>query len=168
MAYQTHVLCNVKANLVEEKQWCYLKYDWGLESYRFFKIIFWLEFGRIIFSNIICKETFTKSNCVLLLNWIVWNSVIYSHNKYAYIHIYMFMQDTYWRNKLIRRSNKRRRKTSLTKYLPLTLLQGFEKVVWGFTLRGSWRSNITAIFWSLTLMAVTLCLSSSLDAQPEA
>ena len=59
----------------------------------------------------------------------------------------MFMQDTYWRNKLIRRSNKRRRKTSLTKYLPLTLLQGFEKVVWGFTVRGSWRPNITEIFW---------------------
>ena len=58
--------------------------------------------------------------------------VIYSHNKYAYIHIYMFMQDTYWRNKLIRRSNKRHWKTSLTKYLPLTLLQGFEKVVWVF------------------------------------
>ena len=33
-------------------------------------------------------------------------SVIYSHNKYAYIRIYRFMQDTYWRNKLIRRSNK--------------------------------------------------------------
>ena len=38
--------------------------------------------------------------------------------------------------------NDRRRKTSLTKYLPLTLLQGFEKVVWGFTVRGSWKSNI--------------------------
>ena len=25
----------------------------------------------------------------------------------------------------------------LEKYLPLTLLQGFEKVVWGFTVRGS-------------------------------
>ena len=53
--------------------------------------------------------------------------VIYSHNKYAYIHIYMFMQDTYWRKKLIWRSNKRCRKTPLTKYLPLTLLQGFER-----------------------------------------
>ena len=39
--------------------------------------------------------------------------------------------------------NNRRRKTSLTKYLPLTLLQGFKKVVWGFTVRGSWRPNIT-------------------------
>ena len=64
--------------------------------------------------------------------------------------IYMFMQDTYWRNKLIRRSNKRCRKTSLTKYIPLTLLQGFKKVVWDFTVRGSWRPNITEIFWPQT------------------
>ena len=42
---------------------------------------------------------------------------------------------------------QRRRKTSLTKYLPLTLLQGFEKVVRGLTVRGSWRLNITEIFW---------------------
>ena len=76
--------------------------------------------------------------------------------------IYIYILDTYRRHELISRSNKRRRKTSLTKYIPLTLLQGFEKVVWGFTVRGSWRSNITAIFWPLTLMAVTLCLSCSL------
>ena len=66
------------------------------------------------------------------------------------------------RRKLIRRSNKRRGKTSLQIYLPLTLFVRFEKVVWGFTVRGSWRSNITAIFWPLTLMTVTLCLSCSL------
>ena len=30
----------------------------------------------------------------------------------------------------------------LYKYIPLTFLQGFEKVVWGFTVRGSWRPNI--------------------------
>ena len=89
-------------------------------------------------------------------------SVIYSHNKCAYINIYMLMQDTYWRNKLIRRSNKRRGKTSLTICTSLSLLQGFEKAVWGFTVRGSWRSNIIAIFWPLTLMAVTLCHSCSL------
>ena len=57
----------------------------------------------------------------------------------------MFIQDTYWRNKLIRR-----RKTSLTKYLPLTLLQGFEKVIQGLRVRGSWRPNITEIFWPQT------------------
>ena len=65
-----------------------------------------------------------------------------------------------------RRRNKRRWKTFLTKYLPLTLLQGFEKVVWGFTVRGSWRSNITAIFWPQNLWPSALCLSCSLDAQP--
>ena len=32
------------------------------------------------------------------------------------------------------------------KYLPLTLLQGFEKAVWGFTVRGRLRPNITEIF----------------------
>ena len=35
-------------------------------------------------------------------------------------------------------------------------------------MRGSWRSIITEIFWPLTLMAVTSCLSRSSDAQPEA
>ena len=43
-------------------------------------------------------------------------------------------------------------------------MQGLEKVVWGFTVRGSWRSNITALFWPLNLMAVTLCLSCSFGA----
>ena len=32
--------------------------------------------------------------------------------------------------------------------------------MWGFTVRGSWRPNITEIFWP-QLMAVTLCLSRS-------
>ena len=43
--------------------------------------------------------------------------------------------------------NNRRRKTSLTKYIPLTLLQGFERVVQGLRVRGSWRTNIAEIFW---------------------
>ena len=33
--------------------------------------------------------------------------------------------------------------------------------------RGSWRSNITAIFWPPNLWPSTLCLSRSSDAQPE-
>ena len=33
------------------------------------------------------------------------------------------------------------------KYLPLTLFVRFERVVQGLRVRGSWRSNITAIFW---------------------
>ena len=50
----------------------------------------------------------------------------------------------------------RRRKTSLTKYLPLTLLQGFEKVIQGLRVRGSWRSNINGNILTPTLMAVNV------------
>ena len=48
--------------------------------------------------------------------------------------------------------NNRRRKEDFFNqiYLPLSLLQGFEKVVWGFTVRGCWRPNITEIFWPQT------------------
>ena len=37
--------------------------------------------------------------------------------------------------------------TSLTTFLPLTLLQGFERVVQGLQVRGCWRPNINFIFW---------------------
>ncbi len=67
-----------------------------------------------------------------------------------------------------RRNDKdRRRKTSLTKYLPLTLLQGFERVVQGLRVRGCWRPNRNFRIFTPSLMAVTLCLSCSPDAQPE-
>ena len=45
------------------------------------------------------------------------------------------------------RRNEGRRKTSLQIYLPLTLLQGFERVVQGLHVRGCWRPNINFIFW---------------------
>ena len=48
------------------------------------------------------------------------------------------------------------RKTSLTKYLPLTLLQGFEKVVQGFRVRGSWRLNRNFNILTSSLMAVNV------------
>ena len=77
-------------------------------------------------------------------------TVLYCHLR-IHAEIYIYMLDTYRRNNNWRNDKdamiNRRRKTSLTKYLPLTLLQGFEKVVWGFTVRGSWRPNITEIFW---------------------
>ena len=41
----------------------------------------------------------------------------------------------------------RHKKTSLEKYSPLTLLQGFERVVEGLHVRGCWRLNINFIFW---------------------
>ena len=55
------------------------------------------------------------------------------------------------------------RKTSLQIYLPLALLQGFEKVVWGFTVRGRWRSNIncnilTPLLWPLRCVFLVLLM----------
>ena len=41
----------------------------------------------------------------------------------------------------------RHKKTSLEKYSPLTLLQGFERVFEGLHVRGYWRPNINFIFW---------------------
>ena len=46
------------------------------------------------------------------VSWLVNTGVVeYSHNKYTYIHIYIYMLNTYWRNK------NRRAKTSLNKYI---------------------------------------------------
>ena len=55
---------------------------------------------------------------------------------YCYMVICRFMQ-----NESQRHNDKGRAKTSLKKYLPLTLLQGFEKVIQGLCVRGSWRPN---------------------------
>ena len=43
--------------------------------------------------------------------------------------------------------NNRRRKTSLTIFTSHFIRKGTKRVVWGSTVWGSWRSNITAIFW---------------------
>ena len=43
--------------------------------------------------------------------------------------------------------NEGRMKASLEKYSPLTLLQGFERVVQELHVRGCWRPNINIIFW---------------------
>ena len=64
--------------------------------------------------------------------------------------------------------NNRRRKTSLTKYIPLTLLQGFERVVQGLRVRGSWRPNRNCNILTPKLWRSALCLSCSSDTQPEA
>ena len=45
-------------------------------------------------------------------------------------------------------------------YLSL-YLKGFEKVTQGFTVRGSWRPNRTAIYWPPPLWPSALCLSRS-------
>ena len=62
--------------------------------------------------------------------------VLYCH-QLIHAEIYIYILDTYRRNDnrgMIkdRRTNKGHRKTSLTTYLPLNLLQGFDRVVQGF------------------------------------
>ena len=47
---------------------------------------------------------------------------------------------------IIKTQEGRCMKASLEKYLPLTLLQGFERVVQGLHVRGCWRPNINFIF----------------------
>ena len=56
----------------------------------------------------------------------------------------------------------------LYKYIYLSLYcKGSKRVTQGLRVRGSWRSNRNCNILTLTLMAVTLCLSCSSDAQPE-
>ena len=45
--------------------------------------------------------------------------------------------------------------------------KGSKRVTQGLRVKGSWRPNITAIFWTPLLWPSTLCLSRSPDAQPE-
>ena len=45
-----------------------------------------------------------------------------------------------------RKQEGKRRKTSLTIYLPLTLLQGLKRVTQSLHVRGCWRLNINFIF----------------------
>ena len=67
-------------------------------------------------------------------------TVIYSYNRYGYIHIYM--QNTYW-------TQQRRAKTSLKKYT--------SHFIWKFAcVRGIWRPKRTAIYWTPTLMAISV------------
>ena len=72
---------------------------------------------------------------------------------YSHLHVHAASQR---HNIKDRRMNKRRmiktqegrhKKTSLEKYSPLPLLQGFERVVQGLHVRGCWRPNINFIFW---------------------
>ena len=51
------------------------------------------------------------------------------------------------KRRMIKTQEGRHRKTSWQIYLPLALLQGFERVVQSLHVRGCWRPNINFIFW---------------------
>ena len=95
---------------------------------------------------------------------------------YCCILIYMFMQKytyIYWihtdainKDTVTKTQEGRRRKTSLQKYIPLTLLQGFERVVQGLHVRGNWRSNIncnilTPLLWPPRCVFLVLLMLGS-------
>ena len=79
----------------------------------------------------------------------------------------MFMQDTYWRNKLIRRSDKRRRKTSLTNIFTSHFIARVQKGCVGFYCE---RELETEHNWNIWPHCYDRHIVSSLlfDAQPEA
>ena len=81
--------------------------------------------------------------------------IVYSHVQDTHCVAYIYILDTYRPNdnrhsnkwRMIKTQEGRRKKTSLEKYSPLTLLQGFERVVQGLHVRGCWGPNINFIFW---------------------
>ena len=92
-----------------------------------------------------------------LFQAIQFSYVIYSHNKYAYIHIYMFMQhpnNTIIRqthNDKVARINDARKEDAGRLFYKIfylsSLFVSFERVVPSLRVRESWRPNITEIFW---------------------
>ena len=88
-------------------------------------------------------------------------SVIFSYAASCRnIHIYTGYTPTQWITDA-RNDKNAGKKTSLTKYIPLTLLQGYKRVTQGWRVRGRWRPNITAIFWPHSYGPSALCLSRS-------
>ena len=82
----------------------------------------------------------TRSPRPLANTLTTWQILLYTHLPY---HNDSIIKQTHEG----KRRKKRRKKTSLQIYLPLTLLQGFERVVQGLHVRGCWRPNINFIFW---------------------
>ena len=118
-------------------------------------------------------------NVIFLLIYTFFSSFFtsFSHLFICYILICWFMRKyTYicWIHTDVINKDARR-KTSITIiYLPLTLLQGFERVVQGLHVRGSWRSNVngnilTPLLWPPhCVFLVLLILGSTPSGFPRA
>ena len=61
----------------------------------------------------------------------------------SHLHTCTYICRIIHRDTTIKTQEGRHRKTSLTTYLPLTLLQGFERVVQGLHVRGCWDRTLT-------------------------
>ena len=96
----------------------------------------------------VCNEKMRK------WRWLEGGTVIVDLKSACYIVIYIIIQhhdtisktDARIKDAVTKMQEGRHRKTSLEKYSPLTLLQGFERVVQGLHVRGCWRPNINFIF----------------------
>ena len=87
-------------------------------------------------------------------------SVIYSHNKYVYIHIYMFMQ--HHNDTIIKTdAGRTRRKTSLTIFISHFIARVRKGCV-GFYCEREVETEQKLQYFDPTVMTVTLCLSCSL------
>ena len=98
----------------------------------------------IIYGNQVCFESL-KNSAGTSTKLIY---VIFSYTYIYWIHTDAMITDAVINDAVtIKMQEGRRKKTSLEKYSPLTLLQGFERVVEGLHVRGCWRPNINFIFW---------------------
>ena len=75
-----------------------------------------------------------------------WGIVLYTHFPYHNDSI-IVKTDAHRKTHEERKQEGKRRKTSSTIFLPLTLLQGSKGLFWGLHVRGCWRPNINFIFW---------------------
>ena len=92
--------------------------------------------------------------------------VAYIHNKYAYIHIYIYMLDTYRRNDN-RHSNKRRRKDFFNNILPLNLLQCLKRATQRFACERVLETELKLHILTPLLWPSRCVFLVFLDAQPE-
>ena len=103
----------------------------------------------------------TITTCLRLLYTHIINMLIYAYTYICWIHTDAINKDA-----VTKTQEGRRRKTSLQKYIPLTLLQVFERVVQGLHVRGSWRLNIncnilTPLLWPPRCVFLVLLMLGS-------
>ena len=66
---------------------------------------------------------------------------------YSYLHVHASQRHNIKDRRMKENAGRNEAGRLLFKHSPLTLLQGFERVVQGLHVRGCWRPNINFIFW---------------------
>ena len=94
-------------------------------------------------SSFVCRQLNGFNYCCPTF-WLVGFFVLYTHLPY---HKRLNNKDARRKTQEEDTGRNDAGRTSLEKYSPLTLLQGFERVVQDLHVRGCWRPNINFIFW---------------------